>query len=109
MTDTHAHAPDGRSEKENSKNWGCGGQKGFQNAAQCLFFPVEKLGGREELLEALLGDIEERGVASGVGDRMLEFPLPMCGWGGCLVQSCSANNLFCELDSISLPMKWGRD
>lgn len=40
---------------------------------------MEKLGGREELLEALLGDVEERGMASGVGDRMLEFPLPMCG------------------------------
>lgn len=69
---------------------------------------MEKLGGREELLEALLGDIDERGVASGMGDRMLEFPTAHGQEAG-LVQSRSATDLFCELDSISLPMKWGRD
>lgn len=85
------------------------GVVGARKISECnalSLLPLGEVGRTGGLVGALLGDIQERGVASGLEDRMLGFPTADVQEAK-LVQSRSAAYFLGELDSISLSMKWG--
>lgn len=77
----------------------------LQDAA-CLL--LEELGGRTDVAEALLGAAEEGRGASQMRGR--DVGISYCPRaGGRVCSSRSATDFLCELNSVSLSVRWGRD